>query len=211
MAVTEPSGSITAAGLHAIDTASMDIETALLAVQGKRAELLESQLRDQIAAVQAKNQQIGKLNEVLSALTGSLSAYGTEANGEYQASKAPANFSSEQLNQTIADSGISDMGWSVTITHESPGPVLNVGGGCLGSAIYAELSHIKWDPSLKRNDIDGAITKVKGQIDSLANSQQMDTLRLQSLSAKRNEAFEQMTNWIKKMQDVRNNMLGNMR
>ena len=90
MAVTEPSGSITAAGLHAIDTANMDIETALLAVQGKRAELLESQLRDQIAAVQAKNQQIGKLNEVLSALTGSLSAYGTEANGEYQASKAPA-------------------------------------------------------------------------------------------------------------------------
>lgn len=56
-----------------------------------------------------------------------------------------------------------------------------------------------WDPSLKRNDIDGAITKVKGQIDSLANSQQMDTLRLQSLSAKRNEAFEQMTNPIKKM------------
>ena len=39
----------------------------------------------------------------------------------------------------------------------------------------------------------------------------MDTLRLQSLSAKRNEAFEQMTNWIKKMQDVRNNILGNMR
>lgn len=49
---------INASGLNAINTASMDIETALLAVQGKRAELMETQLRDQIAGVQAKNEQI---------------------------------------------------------------------------------------------------------------------------------------------------------
>ena len=41
--------------------------------------------------------------------------------------------------------------------------------------------------------------------------QQMDMLRLQSLSNKRNEAFETMTNFIKKMQDNRNSIIGNMR
>lgn len=52
---------------------------------------------------------------------------------------------------------------------------------------------------------------IKGQIDALSNSQQMDMLRLQSLSNKRNEAFETMTNFIKKMQDNRNSIIGNMR
>lgn len=55
------------------------------------------------------------------------------------------------------------------------------------------------------------ISNAKAQIDSLANSQQMDMLRLQSLSNKRNESFETMTNFIKKMQDNRNSVLGNMR
>ena len=36
-------------------------------------------------------------------------------------------------------------------------------------------------------------------------------LRLQSPSSKRNEAFETMTNFIKKMQDNRNSIIGNMR
>ena len=177
------SPTISASGLNAINTAGMDIETALLAVQGKRVELMETQLRDQIAGVQAKNEQISKLNEVLSNLTGMLANYGTDANGGYKSPASATGATGETLNTAIKDAGLTNLGWTEN----------------------------KWTDSLKRNDIDAAVTKVKGQIDSLANSQQMDTLRLQSLSAKRNEAFEQMTNWIKKMQDVRNNILGNMR
>ena len=55
------------------------------------------------------------------------------------------------------------------------------------------------------------VNRVKTMIDSSGNSQQMDMLRLQNLSAKRNEAFEQMTALIKKMQDVRSSIIGNMR
>ncbi|WJH32173.1 hypothetical protein N6H13_15585 [Paenibacillus sp. CC-CFT742] len=40
---------------------------------------------------------------------------------------------------------------------------------------------------------------------------QMEMLRLQSLSNKRNEAFDVMTNFIKKMQDSRSSIIGNMR
>ena len=52
---------------------------------------------------------------------------------------------------------------------------------------------------------------LKSSIDSLSNSQQMDMLRLQSLSNKRNEAFDLMTNFMKKMQDNRSSIIGNMR
>lgn len=51
----------------------------------------------------------------------------------------------------------------------------------------------------------------KSEIDALSNSQQMDMLRLQSLSNKRNEAFDLMTNFVKKMQDSRSSIIANMR
>ncbi|MFS0725515.1 hypothetical protein [Paenibacillus sp. 1P07SE] len=55
------------------------------------------------------------------------------------------------------------------------------------------------------------VNRLKNQIDALTNTMQMDMLRLQSLSNKRNEAFETMTNFIKKMQDSRSTIIGNMR
>lgn len=51
----------------------------------------------------------------------------------------------------------------------------------------------------------------QAQIDAASNSQQMDMLRLQSMSNKRNEAFDVMTNFVKKMQDSRSSIIGNMR
>lgn len=55
------------------------------------------------------------------------------------------------------------------------------------------------------------VQKLKNQIDAMGNSLQMDMLRLQSLSNKRNETFDVMTNFIKKMQDSRSSIIGNMR
>ncbi|MED4730048.1 hypothetical protein D1872_192120 [compost metagenome] len=55
------------------------------------------------------------------------------------------------------------------------------------------------------------IESLKGQIDSLGSAAQMDMLRLQSLSNKRNEAFDVMTDFVKKMQDSRNSIISNMR
>ena len=52
---------------------------------------------------------------------------------------------------------------------------------------------------------------VRSQMDAASNSQQMDMLRLQSLTNKRNEAFDIMTNFVKKMQDSRTSIIGNMR
>lgn len=65
--------------------------------------------------------------------------------------------------------------------------------------------------SYSLHEIDTMITTLKARVDNASNSQQMDMLRLQSLSNKRNEAFDIMTNFVKKMQDSRSSIIGNMR
>ncbi|MFP3391557.1 hypothetical protein [Brevibacillus sp. SIMBA_040] len=62
-----------------------------------------------------------------------------------------------------------------------------------------------------KGELDAIRSQLKSQIDAQSNSQQMDMLRLQSLGNKRNEAFDVMTDFVKKMQDSRNSILGNMR
>ncbi|MCR6521217.1 MULTISPECIES: hypothetical protein [Lysinibacillus] len=63
----------------------------------------------------------------------------------------------------------------------------------------------------QRNQQLADLNAQQGQMDALSNSQQMDMLRLQSMNSKRNEAFDVMTNFVKKMQDSRSSIIGNMR
>lgn len=53
--------------------------------------------------------------------------------------------------------------------------------------------------------------ELEGQLNRLSNTQQMDMLRLQSITNKRNEAFDMMSEFVKKMQDSRQSIIGNMR
>jgi hypothetical protein len=55
------------------------------------------------------------------------------------------------------------------------------------------------------------MTSMKNQVDALGNTQQMEMLRLQGMTGKRNEAFDVMTNFLKKMQESRSSIIGNMR
>ncbi|BBI35496.1 hypothetical protein [Cohnella abietis] len=155
-------------GVTSIDISSMDIETALMAVQSERAKLLEAQLKDQIASVQQKNDQIAKLNSALEAVRNQLGQIPSDS----PAGKVITV--STELKTALADAGIS----AVPQTKE---------------------------------DLERLQQQIAGQISASSNSQQMDMLRIQSLSNKRNEAFDVMTNFVKKMQDSRNSIIGNMR
>jgi len=55
------------------------------------------------------------------------------------------------------------------------------------------------------------IEKLESLIESLSQSEQMDMLRLQALSDKRNEAYDLMSNSLKKMQDSRSGIIDNLR
>ncbi|MFN4283324.1 MAG: DM9 repeat-containing protein [Alphaproteobacteria bacterium] len=135
-------------GVTPIDIQGLDLESAMMAIQSQRAELLESQLKSQIDAIQQRNQDVAKFNEQVKQLNA-------------ERAKLPTNLAGADLERA--------------------------------------------------QKLDLQIAQLKGQIDSLNSSQQMDMLRMQSLTNKRNEAFDLMTNFIKKVQDNRSSILGNMR
>jgi len=160
------------------DLAGMDLETALMAVQSQRAQLLEGQLKSQIEEVQKRNEATQHLNTFLTALN------------HEGAAKEPHISLTDKIDDSKPDSPT----WGDKLKE-----------------FGIEQANIDKNGSLDAKEIAAAADLLKGKIDSLNSSQQMDMLRLQSLTNKRNEAFDVMTNFIKKMQDSRSSIIGNMR
>ncbi len=217
---------------------SMDIETVLLTVQNQRATLLEGQLRGQMETVAAKNQSIGKANEQLGTKRSELATL-EASNATGQASLSELKLMKEQLQQVVNRdpngwTGLS-YGWggddaaksqemlkrvqAQDLTGANQATDIDRNGTMDASAttvkswikqLDAKIAAIEAKPALiaaAKAEMD----TLKTGIDSMSNSQQMDMLRLQSLSNKRNEAFDIMTNFMKKMQDNRSSIIGNMR
>lgn len=187
-----------------IDIRGMDLETAMKTVQASRANLLETQLKGQIAAVQAKNDQIAKLNQLLGALNKTATLFPANAKVdtriEQSADFGKNNYALEREVNSAALAAGFKLGFPTDVADGgglTKDDKVRLPGGLRGNVTKAQL--------------DGVIQQIKSQIDSASNSQQMDMLRLQSLSNKRNEAFEVMTNFIKKMQENRAAIIGNMR
>ena len=209
-----------ASGVNMQNIQSMDIETALMMVQSERTKLLDAQLQTQIQEVQNRNEQVAKLNTVLSGLN----AYAGKISGTDAGSTAkdwtPQLVADVEipLNDSIRDAGITDLGFSGNGQRSKldadgnklPYSTANARGCDLVGAEVTSGKNIM-NAGTTKGQIDAAITKVKGMIDAAGNSQQMDMLRLQSMSNKRNEAFDVMTNFVKKMQESRSSIIGNMR
>lgn len=172
-------------GITVGDLKGMDLETAMMAIQSQRANLLEGQLRTQLDAISARNKSIADLNALLADLR-ALRPGGTEREkwGNLGASAAEGRANYARLKAA----GVS----FPTGADEVNEP---------GTGIY----------DAKQKTFDAWAEQVKGKIDSMNSSQQMDMLRMQSLTNKRNEAFDLMSNFIKKMADGRSSILGNMR
>ncbi len=178
----------------------MDIETALMMVQSERTKLLDSQLKSQIEEVQKRNELTGALNDMqakLNGMKGSLDSKDAKPGDRVNAgSGTPSN---QQLATEYAIQafklGLSPAPVDATVIKDAAGNVTD-----------AKINNLP-----TREGLEKAIPDLKSKLDAASNSQQMDMLRLQSLSNKRNEAFDTMTNFVKKMQDSRSSIIGNMR
>lgn len=188
--------------------ASGDIQTIIQMVQSERVRLLDTQLVDQVKAVQARNDQIAKLNNVLSALTkfqGAISGtdpdskvkdWGWDKVDQYEI----------PLNDAIKEAGITDIGFTGA-GRVTPGPGESLDDGH-GHVIRDQTNTCNGGTT--KGQIDAAITKIKGLIDAESNNQQMDMLRLQSLNNKKNESIEILTNTQKKHTDANSNIIRNI-
>jgi hypothetical protein len=111
--------------------------------------------------------------------------------------------------------------WEAAVNPSSAGELsdddleLVVGGTQSISAIGAiDLSSMDLESALMMVQTQRAQMledAIRGQMSTTTGDQELDMLRLQSMTNKRNEAFDVLTNFIKKMQDSKNSILGNMR
>ena len=182
-----PSGVAGARMAPGTDTTGMDLENAMMAVQISRANALERQLTSDMGAVAKRTKDIVTLNNVLRAalqLRSELSnVAGPNAATPNGASKTML---ANAFNEAGKTDGLQQMGGALTQMQ-------------MGALTYGTKA-----------ELDNSIAKVKVKIDELSSSQQMDMLRLQSLSNKRNEAFDIMTNLMKKTEENRSSIIKNM-
>ncbi|THF57280.1 hypothetical protein [Pseudothauera rhizosphaerae] len=168
-----------------VDIKNLDIESAMMLVQSQRAQLLEGQLKTQMEDVSNRNKEIAKLNDLLDKLrTQRPGGTDPEKWGNMGADKAAGR----EIYAAVKEAGLT----MPTGDDEVNEP---------GTGIY----------DAKQKTYDTWIEGIKGKIDSLNSTQQLDMIRLQSLTNKRNEAFEIMTNFISKMSKSRESIVGNMR
>lgn len=222
----------------------LDPETALMAVQSTRANLLEDQMKSQLDDVKMRNEKIAKLNDALSAARSLSARFKSEAKAGDKISdivKKELKDDLKELHKSVRNRAHELLNGAAPNTNEEKafmnnknrssiailGPANKLPGYSAGkeklestpgktSAMNQDLHQkaaaagVTFDMNNK-GELEKAIENMKSMIDTESNSQQMDMLRLQSLTNKRNEAFDLMTNFIKKMQDNRSSITGNMR
>lgn len=249
------------------DINSMDLETALVFVQMKRAESMETQLRGQLKEVQTRNEKNAKLNEFLQEMIKISNSLKTGAKNEdkigdqgFEAGKDLTQlainaglvmdfFKKQDTSKELAEASIELTKWTqsannaqANLDHFYANPACYVDGKVGGeltplakqsleidilphlahanakvSEFTEKISNLKFaaegafSKSTTKGEIETAISKIKSQIDANNSTQQLDMLRLQSLSSRRNEVFDLITNFVKKMQDIRNSIISNIR
>lgn len=191
------------AGVNVINLSNisgMDIETALMMVQSERTKLLDSQLKSQIEEVQKRNEVTGALNDMQAKLNG---MKGTLDSKDAKPGDQVKEGAGTPTNKALAtDYATQAFKLGMDPAPVKATPIKDAAGNVIGANVTGMPT---------REGLEKAIPDIKSKLDAASNSQQMDMLRLQSLSNKRNEAFDTMTNFIKKMQDSRSSIIGNMR
>lgn len=227
--------SISSNTVSSMSLSGLDIETAMAAVQSTRANLLENQLKSQMESVQQKNEQMASINEHMNQLRLDLASLESQIPVKQDLETAIARMedlltkcknpdqwigisnvwggddpqASIEMEQMLKDLGIDTSGIKdidANGTRDASNPMIKQFISDLDSKLDS-LKNLDQEITAKKTEIENS----KTQIDNLSNSQQMEMLRLQSLSNKRNEAFDLMSNFIKKMQDNRSSIIGNMR
>ncbi|MCY1511872.1 hypothetical protein D9M68_463130 [compost metagenome] len=200
--MSNPVGGASGAGsVGQIDLSSMDIETALMMVQGERVKLLDAQLQNQINEVQKRNTEIAKLNEAMNSLNALAGLFKSGKDG----------------GTKMKDGEIPDWNDAGTPNDNRYNEMRDAMWSAMGEAgmdLNTDKYQLKVDNGISnvtKGSIETAIQAIKNKVDALSNTQQMDMTRLQSMTNKRNEAFDVMTNFVKKMQDSRSSIIGNMR
>ena len=192
--------------LTADDIQSLDVETALLAVNMNRVTQLDGQLRTQMEGVQAKNDQMAQLTTLQSSLNSVMGFLSADAKEDTQLGTDLTSHVGleEEVNNAMQVA-------QVQLFKTSDGVLRKGSLGDIDGDGVTDYYAGGINSSVTKGELQKALNDVQGMLTNLSNTQQTDMLTLQSTTNKRNEAYDTMTNFLKKDQDSKNGIISNMR
>ncbi len=178
-------GSIQASGgMFIVDGQALDLGQLMMQINIERTELIDSQLADQMAEVQERNQQLKALTDLM-AMCRQMKAEKSATNDDNAAGQTfelPGYEGAKTVSQWFAEFGMTE-------TDVNPND-------------STEEWEAEWDANIQT---------IKGAIDSLNSDSQLAMTRLQSLMNKRNQAYETVSDVLQKDQKTRDSIVGNLR
>lgn len=210
---------------------NIDVEMFMMQISAQRASNLESQMKDQVNEVKARQEVIGGLTKLVNALSSLIKA---KQQGEEVT--LPEQTMRPDLDKHDWKTVLEEAGLVVQSDDENASNYLKrnyvyTGGGCMPGA-YTLAPGDAFDATMegpssaarsivgptqtlvgvtaKKEIIEGWIDGLKGNIDGLNSQGQLDMIRLQSIMNKRNESFEQMTNMMQKFNKARESIVRNI-
>jgi len=178
------SGSLDVSSVSSGNLDGMDKATRLMVLCYTMLNLLDDRMQGQMDVIQARNQRAAELKGVVADMNAALAKFPPDADS----------------NATITiKSGNADEANAVKTLQTT---LQNAGVSGLDNLISS-------DGKIKKGDLDAAVSKVTGMMDSDTTIQQLDMFTLQSVFSKRNETFELMSNSLKKSQDTKSTLVRN--
>ncbi len=208
-------GGVAGVGGISIDVQTGDIELLLVAVQLRRAELVEGDLRQMIGAVQNRNDALAKINTVKADLTTQKAYFNGKTTGTElidQEHYDPSKWSKKQLQDAYAADPDSALARAKNGEFGPQGKELaNLAQGLRDAGVSDDTVFKVASGKINAAELDAAIATITAKGDSLSASQQTDMIKLQALQQRRAESYDVATNNIKKTGDNRSGIVSNMR
>lgn len=176
-------------GLHEI--CNRDLEMMLLMTQLGRARICEAVVKDQISRLKERNEIIRKLNQAMGVIRQA------HADGHYQDKD---NKNKVELRWLCTDG-----------RHVNRYAPQHPPGEEALSTLLIRLGVISESETFAWFDVNALCSnRIQGKIDNLNQDQQMDMNRMQTLSSKRNEAYDVLTTTMKKFHELMSELVRRM-
>ena len=179
-------------------TDTMDFQDLLVKFSKNRAVAVEGEVEPLTVRINQRNKRLDELGEVLSELTKIQTEFESDDTGD----RDMHSWMSNKTGQALESLGSTPKYYAT----EDDRPKDNEDRADFYKAGWAGENCY----SANKKTLEGMLSRVKSEIDSLNNAAQTDMTRLQSLIDRRDESYSTATNLMTSVSDTRSNVIRNM-
>ena len=179
-------------------TDTMDFQDLLVKFSKNRAVAVEGEVNPLTVRINQRNKRLDELGEVLSELTKIQTEFESDDTGD----RDMHSWMSNKTGAVLESLGYTPKYYAT----EGDRPKDNEDRADFYKAGWAGENCY----SANKKTLEGMLSRVKSEIDSLNNAAQTDMTRLQSLIDRRDESYSTATNLMTSVSDTRSNVIRNM-